>query len=112
MLGKIADGLQQLKDEGVTVLFRPLHEINGDGFGGGLDSIIKKQRENLFVQTAYQKIYHYMTNEEDWTICYGCMRLTQTEILRQIFIPVFHMLTLLGWTRILPTRIRSRGMTS
>lgn len=63
MLGKIADGLQQLKDEGVTVLFRPLHEINGDGFGGGLDSIIKKQRENLFVQTAYQKIYHYMTNE-------------------------------------------------
>jgi len=34
-LDQIADGLQQLKDAGVVVLWRPLHEMNGNWFWWG-----------------------------------------------------------------------------
>ena len=34
-LDKIAEGLQELKDEGVVVLFRPFHEMNGNWFWWG-----------------------------------------------------------------------------
>ncbi|MEC3608658.1 glycoside hydrolase family 26 protein [Bacillus glycinifermentans] len=63
MLKKIADGLQQLKDEGVPVLFRPLHEMNGEWFWWGLTEYNQKdsQRISLY-KRLYTKIYHYMTD--------------------------------------------------
>ncbi|MEK3811576.1 glycosyl hydrolase [Bacillus sp. FSL R7-0685] len=63
VLSKVADGLDQLKNEGVPVLFRPLHEMNGEWFWWGLTEYNKKdsQRFSLYKQ-LYQKIYHYMTD--------------------------------------------------
>ncbi|EME74108.1 glycoside hydrolase family 26 protein [Bacillus sonorensis] len=63
VLAKIADGLQQLENEGVPVLFRPLHEMNGEWFWWGLTGYNQKdnQRISLYKQ-LYQKIYHYMTD--------------------------------------------------
>lgn len=52
-LDKIAEGLQQLQDAGVTVLFRPMMEMDGDWFWWG------RQREfpQLWIQT-----FDYLTN--------------------------------------------------
>lgn len=63
MLSKVADGLEQLENEGVPVLFRPLHEMNGEWFWWGLTEYNQKdsQRISLYKQ-LYTKIYHYMTH--------------------------------------------------
>ncbi|OJT61049.1 beta-mannosidase [Bacillus altitudinis] len=63
VLSKIADGLQQFENERVPVLFRPLHEMNGEWFWWGLTEYNKKdnQRISLYKQ-LYQKVYHYMTD--------------------------------------------------
>ncbi|MFN2747928.1 glycoside hydrolase family 26 protein [Bacillus sp. z60-18] len=64
MLEKIADGLEELKNEGVPVLFRPLHEMNGEWFWWGLTEYNQKDSERIALyKQLYQKIYHYMTNE-------------------------------------------------
>jgi mannan endo-1,4-beta-mannosidase len=47
-LDRVADGLQQLKDAGVVVLWRPFHEMNGDWFwwnGKNPDSFINLWRQ-------------------------------------------------------------------
>ncbi|MEC1621604.1 glycoside hydrolase family 26 protein [Bacillus mojavensis] len=64
MLSKIADGLQALENQGVPVLFRPLHEMNGEWFWWGLTSYNQKDDERIFLyKQLYIKIYHYMTDE-------------------------------------------------
>lgn len=63
VLSKVADGLQQLKNEGVPVLFRPLHEMNGEWFWWGLTDYNQKDSERISLyKQLYQKIYHYMTD--------------------------------------------------
>ncbi len=52
-LDKIADGLQQLQDAGVTVLFRPMMEMDGDWFWWGR----QKEFPKLWIQT-----FDYLTN--------------------------------------------------
>ncbi|MGO4953362.1 glycosyl hydrolase [Paenibacillus sp. DRB1-1] len=62
MLSKIADGLQQLEDEGVPVLFRPLHEMNGEWFWWGLTDYNQEDSERITLyKQLYKKVYHYMT---------------------------------------------------
>ncbi|MED4612478.1 mannan endo-1,4-beta-mannosidase [Bacillus subtilis] len=63
MLSKIADGLQELENQGVSVLFRPLHEMNGEWFWWGLTSYNQKDNERISLyKQLYKKIYHYMTD--------------------------------------------------
>lgn len=63
MLSKIADGLQQLEDEGVPVLFRPLHEMNGEWFWWGLTDYNQEDSERITLyKQLYKKVYHYMTD--------------------------------------------------
>ncbi|MFX4093049.1 glycosyl hydrolase, partial [Streptococcus suis] len=62
LLSKIADGLTQLKNQGVTVLFRPLHEMNGEWFWWGLTGYNQKDTERISLyKELYKKIYRYMT---------------------------------------------------
>ncbi|MCY7801941.1 glycoside hydrolase family 26 protein [Bacillus haynesii] len=62
MLNKIADGLQELENEGVPVLFRPLHEMNGEWFWWGLTQYNQKDSERISLyKQLYVKIYDYMT---------------------------------------------------
>ncbi|UQZ48619.1 glycoside hydrolase family 26 protein [Bacillus sp. PK3-037] len=64
MLSKIADGLQELENQGVPVLFRPLHEMNGEWFWWGITSYNQKDDERIYLyKQLYIKIYHYMTDE-------------------------------------------------
>ncbi len=66
-LSAIADLLERLKNNGVPVIWRPLHEANGNWFWfciyqrlpGG---IIKEIREKTFVK-AWRYIYEYFTEE-------------------------------------------------
>ncbi|MBY8911885.1 glycoside hydrolase family 26 protein [Bacillus sp. YC2] len=63
MLSRIADGLSQLKNQGITVLFRPLHEMNGEWFWWGLTGYNQKDSERISLyKQLYTKIYHYMTD--------------------------------------------------
>ncbi|MGZ0879237.1 glycosyl hydrolase [Priestia megaterium] len=61
MLSKVADGLNQLKNEGVPVLFRPLHEMNGEWFWWGLPSYNENNPERVdLYKKLYQKVFTYM----------------------------------------------------
>lgn len=57
-LDKIASGLQELKDEGIIVLWRPLHEMNGGWFWWG------KKSKTGFIN-VWQHMHNYFTNEKD-----------------------------------------------
>jgi len=52
-LDRVADGLQQLKDAGVVVLWRPFHEMNGDWFWWGAKD------PALFIQLWRQMFQYY-----------------------------------------------------
>jgi mannan endo-1,4-beta-mannosidase len=61
-LDKVAAGLQQLQDAGVTVLWRPLHEMNGDFFWwsyGEQGRVSKEEYVKLWTH-----MFHYFTNEK------------------------------------------------
>ncbi len=53
-LDKIAQGLQQLENAGVPVLFRPLHEMNGNWFWWG-------DRDPATFRQVWQQMYTYLT---------------------------------------------------
>jgi mannan endo-1,4-beta-mannosidase len=54
LLDQMAQGLQQLENAGVTVLWRPFHEMNGDWFWWG------NRDENTFRQ-VWQQTFNYLT---------------------------------------------------
>lgn len=58
MLRIMGDGLEELRDEGVVVFFRPYHEMNGDWFWWGARS----REEFLFL---WRETYDYMVNVRD-----------------------------------------------
>jgi len=62
-MDKVADGLESLKNSGVTVIYRPLHEMNGDWFWWGPKdrSTVSQARKNLY-KNLYQDMYNYFTN--------------------------------------------------
>lgn len=57
-LDSVALGFQQLQDSGVTVIFRPLHEMNGVWFWWGNTPT---RTPNDFI-SVWRFIFHYMTN--------------------------------------------------
>ncbi|WEK52903.1 MAG: glycosyl hydrolase [Candidatus Cohnella colombiensis] len=54
-LDKTAAGLQDLKNSGVTVLFRPFHEMNGDWFWWG-------NQDATTFKNVWINMYNYFTN--------------------------------------------------
>ena len=72
-LDLIATGLQELEDEGVVVLLRPFHEMNGDWFWWGSAN----NRENFI--KLWRHMYRYMTATKRldnllWVYSPGCAR--------------------------------------
>jgi Beta-mannanase len=60
MLDKVAQGLQQLNEKGVTVFYRPLHEMNGEWFWWGAtgENTNDTVRMDLY-RRLYQDIFNY-----------------------------------------------------
>lgn len=61
-LDRVARGLQQLQDAGVSVLWRPLHEMNGDFFWwsfGEQGRASKEEYTKLWIH-----MFHYFTDEK------------------------------------------------
>jgi hypothetical protein len=54
-LDKVAAGLKQLQDSGVVILWRPLHEANGDAFWWG------SQNSSASYVRVWQHMYKYFT---------------------------------------------------
>jgi mannan endo-1,4-beta-mannosidase len=63
IMDKIAAGLGDLQASGVTVLYRPLHEMNGDWFWWGASGYNNNDttRMNL-VKALYQDMFNYFKN--------------------------------------------------
>ncbi|XP_014289360.1 mannan endo-1,4-beta-mannosidase [Halyomorpha halys] len=61
MMEKIAKGLQGYKDRGITVLYRPLHEMNGDWFWWGAlkDESQNRERQRLY-KLLWQDLFYFM----------------------------------------------------
>ncbi|MCA9149261.1 MAG: hypothetical protein KDA92_08185 [Planctomycetales bacterium] len=55
MLDRIAAGLKQLQEAGVCVLFRPLHEMNGDWFWWSRD-----ERQQPLPRDTYIRLWHHL----------------------------------------------------
>jgi|GEM_PF-1588508 len=60
-LSQVADGLQELRDQGIVVLWRPLHESNGDWFWwctGGTGRVLTHDN----YKRLWTDMYNYFTN--------------------------------------------------
>lgn len=64
ILDKVAEGLQQLEDAGVTVIYRPLHEMNGEWFWWGNTSY---QGDHPTRRQLYRDLYVDMFNYFTYT---------------------------------------------
>ncbi|MER2491791.1 glycosyl hydrolase [Catenovulum sediminis] len=60
VLDTVAEGLQELEDSGVTVLFRPLHEMNGGWFWWGSEGSFSDERAQVYKDT-WVHMYDYFT---------------------------------------------------
>lgn len=58
LLAEVADGLHTLQDQGVTVFWRPLHEMNGDWFWWG-----GQQPEDFIA--LWQDMFDYFTHDRE-----------------------------------------------
>jgi mannan endo-1,4-beta-mannosidase len=65
-MDKVAAGLQQLKDSGVTVIYRPLHEMNGEWFWWGPQdrNNVSQARKELY-KNLYRDMYDYFTTTKN-----------------------------------------------
>ena len=61
-LGRIADSLTELRDHGVVVLWRPLHEMNGDWFWWGKKVGKQGLRREEFM-LLWKQMFDYFTSE-------------------------------------------------
>ncbi|HEI8867167.1 TPA: beta-mannosidase [Serratia odorifera] len=65
MLDKVAQGLQQLNALGITVLYRPLHEMNGEWFWWGASGQNSNDRVRIgLYQRLYRDMFSYFTNHK------------------------------------------------
>jgi len=73
-LGRVADGLEELKKAGVVVLWRPFHEMNGRWFWwGNSPGENPPGRREAFV-ALWRHMHHHFTNERKldnllWVYC-------------------------------------------
>lgn len=68
LLDKVAQGLQELRDNGVPVLYRPLHEMNGEWFWWGATgyNTDDSTRQDLY-RRLYQDVFSYFVNTKGLT---------------------------------------------
>ena len=61
-MDKVAAGLLELQNNGVSVIYRPLHEMNGDWFWWGPKdrNNVSQTRKDLY-KSLYQDMYNYFT---------------------------------------------------
>ncbi|CAH1389241.1 unnamed protein product [Nezara viridula] len=64
MMEKIAKGLQAYKNQGITILYRPFHEMNGDWFWWSAlpDESQNGERQRLF-KLLWQDLFNFMKNK-------------------------------------------------
>lgn len=61
-LDAVAGGLSQLQDKEITVLFRPLHEVNGDWFWWSYDTSGRVTSQEY--QKLWKYVFSYMTEKK------------------------------------------------
>jgi len=71
-LDNVAGGLQKLRDAGITVIWRPFHEMNGDFFWWGIDAYNNQQTnqedfKRLWKDLHYVLTYDYGLDNLIWT---------------------------------------------
>ncbi|CAH1389238.1 unnamed protein product [Nezara viridula] len=61
---KIAEGLQQYKNQGITILYRPFHEMNGPWFWWSAmkDETQNEERKRLF-KMLWKELFNFMANK-------------------------------------------------
>lgn len=65
-LDNVAKALQKLRDAGVIVIWRPLHEMNGDFFWWGIDEYNNNQQSNIEdYQALWIDMYETLTETYD-----------------------------------------------
>ncbi|WP_273567368.1 glycosyl hydrolase [Maribacter halichondriae] len=57
-LDNVAGGLQKLRDAGVTVIWRPFHEMNGDFFWWGIDTYNNQQTNEADYKELWMDLYN------------------------------------------------------
>jgi len=62
-LDKIAGALQKLKEAGVTVIWRPFHEMNGDFFWWGINAYNNQQTNEEDYKALWIDLYNTLTYE-------------------------------------------------
>ncbi|NHF59478.1 hypothetical protein FK220_009010 [Flavobacteriaceae bacterium TP-CH-4] len=60
-LDQIAGALQKLQDAGVTVIWRPFHEMNGDFFWWGINAYNNQQTNEADFIALWRDLYHTLT---------------------------------------------------
>ncbi|WP_422079570.1 glycosyl hydrolase [Ulvibacterium sp.] len=60
-LDKVAGALQKLRDAGVTVMWRPFHEMNGDFFWWGIDAYNNQQTNEEDFKALWIDLYQTLT---------------------------------------------------
>jgi len=73
-LDKVAGALQKLRDANVTVIWRPLHEMNGDFFWWGINAHDNKQTNEADYKALWVDMYNtfkfdYGLDNLIWTYC-------------------------------------------
>ena len=78
-LDKVAKVLERLQDEGVVVLWRPFHEMNGDWFWWGINAYNNNQTNESDYVLLWKDMY------ETFTIEYGLENLLWTYAAAEFF---------------------------
>ena len=60
-LDKVAGALQKLRDAGVTVIWRPLHEMNGNFFWWGTNAYANQQTNEADYKALWVDLYNTLT---------------------------------------------------
>ncbi|ATX76220.1 MAG: glycoside hydrolase family 26 protein [Reinekea forsetii] len=64
ILNKVADGLEDLQNSGVTVIYRPLHEMTGEWFWWGASGYNTNDAvRHALYKRLWIEMYHYFTQD-------------------------------------------------
>lgn len=99
MLDKVAQGLQQLNEKGVTVFYRPLHEMNGEWFWWGAtgENTNDTVRMDLY-RRLYQDIFNYFVKTKGLNNLLWVFSPDANRVIRHLITLAQSMLILLAWT--------------
>lgn len=78
-LDKVGNALQELKKAGVTVLWRPFHEMNGNWFWWGIDAYNNQQKNTDSYKALWKDMYETFTNSYGLDNLIWCYSPNKTE---------------------------------